>query len=363
MVPDELFMKRALALARRGAGRVSPNPLVGAVVVKNSRIVGEGYHLYEKLDHAELAALRAAGSRAKGATLYVNLEPCRHHGRTPPCVERIVQAGVREACVAIRDPNPLVSGRGIEYLRSHGLRVREGLGAPEARRLNEKFLYFVQTRKPFVHLKLALTLDGRIAASGGQSRWITGQESRAVVQRLRYEYDAILAGVNTVLQDDPSLAVHGRRTNSIVKVVLDSRLRTPARSRIFESGDPVVIVHSKGVSPERKAALAGRARLMEAPQDGGELSWGFLLHGLGELGITSLLVEGGGRVAASALRAGAVQKISFFYAPKILGGDAVAGVGDLGIERLDQALVLRDIRIRRLGSDLMLEAYLAESLS
>ena len=348
-------MKRAIALARRGVGRVSPNPLVGAVVVKDGRIVGEGYHLYEKKDHAEVVALESAGRQAAGASLYLNLEPCTHHGRTPPCVDRILEAGVREVFVAVRDPHPLAGEKGTEVLRKQGVCVHEGHCRQKAIRLNEKFFHFIQTGKPFVLLKLALTLDGKIAAGSGESQWITGNKARREAHRLRYEYDAILVGVETVLQDDPSLDVRWRRRNRISKVVLDSRVRTPLQARLFNSSDPVIIFRGRQASKERVEKLSERARLIAVSQRNGRLEWSHLLRKLGQLKITSLLIEGGARVAASALRAGIVQKISFFYGPKIIGGSGRSSIEDLGIEQLARAVKLRAIRLKRLAPDFMVE--------
>jgi diaminohydroxyphosphoribosylaminopyrimidine deaminase / 5-amino-6-(5-phosphoribosylamino)uracil reductase len=350
------LMLRALRLAVRGSGRVSPNPLVGAVVVNRGRIVGEGYHLYSKKDHAEVVALRRAGDQVKGAELYVNLEPCSHFGRTPPCVQSIMQAGIRKVYVAVRDPNPLVAGAGIARLAEHGIEVQEGLCAQQAIRLNEKFFHFVQTGKPFVLLKLALSLDGRIATRTGESRWITGAEARKVVHRLRFEYDAILVGLRTILTDDPSLDVRERRRSPITKIILDPGLETPPHARIFQSGDRVILVHG----PERAPApaLADKALLIETPLLQSGFDWDFLLAKLGDQGITSLIIEGGGRTAASALQAGIVQKIAFFYAPILLGGQGVPCVGELCIDRLQDALRLKDLRVKRLGPDLLTTAYL-----
>jgi len=352
-----LYMKRACRLALRGTGRVSPNPLVGAVVVRNGVVVGEGYHLYERKDHAEVIALAQAGSKAKGADLYVNLEPCSHVGRTPPCVDSIIRAGVRRVFVAIRDPNHLVSGQGIAALRKQGIEVREGVCREEASRLNEKFLHFIQTRRPFVLLKLGMTLDGRIAAASGQSRWITGEQSRRVAHNLRFEYDAVLVGVNTVVADDPSLDTRGARRKPLTKVILDSELRTPQTARVFKSPGPVVIFFGPGASESHAPALRQAATLIPVTKTSDGLDWDCILRALGEQGVTSVLIEGGGRVAASAIRAGVVQKIAFFYAPKILGAEGISGIGRLGVRDLSDALQLADMRVKRLGSDFLVEGY------
>lgn len=354
-------MKRALSLARRGAGKASPNPMVGAVVVRRAAVVGEGFHTFEGKHHAEVLALEKAGSKALGATLYLNLEPCCHFGRTPPCVDRIIEAGIRKLVVATRDPNPRVAGRGIVRLREQGIEVVEGVCAAEALRLNEAFFHFVQWQRPFTVLKLALTLDGKIATSRGDSKWITGRQARNRVQRLRYESDAILVGINTALQDDPRLDVRGRVRNSIVKVVLDSRLRTPARSRLFESGDPVILFCDREVlsaaGDKRGRELAKRARLIGVSRSGDGLCWTEILAVLGKEQILSLLVEGGARVAASALKSGSVQKAVFFVAPRIIGSDGTSGVGSLGVHVLKDAPCFQMRRLQRVGTDLMIEAY------
>ncbi len=349
------LMKRALGLARRGWGRTSPNPMVGCVVARDGRVVGEGHHLFAGVRHAEDLALQRAAAEARGADLYVNLEPCCHQGRTPPCTDRIRAAGVGRVFLSVRDPNPLVAGQGAARLRESGIEVVEGLCAERARQLNETFFHYIQHGTPFVLLKLAMTLDGKIATATGDSQWITGEKARRASQRLRYGYDAILVGIETLLADDPSLTVRWRRPGSITRVVLDSHLRTPPSARVFESDDPVIVFHGgKG----RRGGMGERVSLVRVQRGNAGLSWTAVLSDLGRRGVSSLIVEGGGRVAASALAAGVVRKICFFYGPRIVGGSGLPGVADLGVSRLDQALRLRDLRVRRLGDDLMLEGYL-----
>ncbi len=354
----ERFVKRAIALARRGVGRVSPNPLVGAVLVKSGRIVAEGYHLYEKKDHAEIVALERAGRQAAGASLYLNLEPCTHQGRTPPCVDRIVEARVSQVYVAVSDPNRQVAGKGIRRLRNQGIGVHEGLCRDEAIGLNEKYLHFMERKRPFVLLKLAMTLDGKIATGSGESQWITGAQARREVHRLRYEYDAILVGVNTLLKDDPSLDVRWTRSNSIIRVILDSSLRTPPRAKVFKSSDRVIIFCGRQAPKKEFEALSKRATVIRVSGKKGQLSWKEVLSHLGRLQIASLIIEGGSQVAASALRARVVQRVSFFYGPKILGGSGLSGIEDLGIAGLKEAIQLSSIRLRRLGSDFVVEALI-----
>jgi diaminohydroxyphosphoribosylaminopyrimidine deaminase / 5-amino-6-(5-phosphoribosylamino)uracil reductase len=354
--PEARYMRRALRLAARGAGRASPNPMVGAVVVRNGRVVGEGYHRYDLRDHAEVVALRRAGEAARGSDLFVTLEPCAHTGRTPPCSPLIAESGVRRAFVAVEDPNPQVSGAGIEYLRRRGVEVLVGLCREEAAELNRAFFHYIVAQRPFVTLKLALSLDGKIATRGGESKWITGPRARRRVHRMRYRSDAVLVGVGTVLADDPSLDVREPRRNRVLKVVLDSRLRCPPAARIFVSGDPVVVFHGPNVADAVKRPLLDRARLVEVPAEGLGLAWDSLLAELGRLKVLDLLVEGGSRVAASAISAGALNRIAFFYGPCVIGGDGLSGVGDLGIDRLAGCLRFTTVRTRRLGPDLLVEA-------
>ncbi len=350
-------MKRAIALAGRGIGRVNPNPMVGAVVVRHGKIVGQGYHLYQGRDHAEVIALERAGSQAKGATLYVSLEPCAHDGRTPPCVDRIVQAGIRKVFVAVRDPQRHGHRKGLSVLQRKGIEVELGLCGEVATRQNEKFLHFARTNRPFVLLKLALTLDGRIATANGDARWITQASARKQVHRLRYEYDAILVGIETVLEDDPSLDVRWTRRNPITKVILDSRLRTPGEAKLFRSFDRVIIFYDRRAAKKRVVPLAKKAELIEVTHQNGLLDWKEILDQLGRLKITSLMIEGGAQVATSALRAKAVQKINFFYGPQIIGSGGRPGIEDLGIDRVKQAGKWEIHRTRLFPPDFMVEGY------
>ena len=347
-------MLRAIQLARRGAGRVSPNPLVGCVVVRDGRIVGEGHHLFDRKDHAEVVALAAAGSAARGADLYVSLEPCHHQGRTPACTHAIVSAGVGRVFAAVRDPNPRVSGSGIDFLRHSGIEAQVGLLEEKATRLNEHFFHFISHRRPFVLLKLAQTLDGKIAGAGGEARWITSQAARRFSHRLRYQSDSILIGVETLLRDDPSLDVRWKRPNSILKVILDSRLRTPPNARIFDSKDSVLIFHGKTVP--RNESLSARAELVPVPDTPSGLVIDAVLDELGRRQVTSLIVEGGSRVATSFLQARAVQRIHFFYAPKILGDGGLSAIGALGDGDLSRAFQVESLRARSLSPDILIDA-------
>lgn len=353
------FMRQALRLAALGEGRASPNPMVGALVVRQGIIVGRGYHVYERRLHAEVVALEQAGPMAAGADLYVTLEPCCHHGRTPPCTEAILRSGVRRVFAAVSDPNPLVAGQGFQELRDAGIEVCEGLLEDTARRMNAGFFHSVRHRRPWVTLKLGMSLDGRIAAPDGSSKWITGEASRRDVQRLRYASDAVLVGIGTVLKDNPSLDVRWRRKKSILKVILDAGLRCPLDARLFESGDPVLVFSAASGKLGSAARSIPGATIVEVDEKGGELDWLSVLQELGRRQVRNLLVEGGSAVAGSLLRSGLANRVRFYIAPMILGGDAVAGLGALGLPDLGHAIRLEQFTLRRLGRDFVVEADVA----
>lgn len=362
-------MRLCLRLARRGYGATSPNPMVGALLVKRGQIIGRGWHHRAGLPHAEIEALRAAqrhGHNPRGATLYVTLEPCSTRGRTPPCTESIIAAGIRRVAVGTIDPNPRHRGRGLTHLRRAGVQVQEGLLAEECAVLNEAFNHWIVHGLPFVTVKTAMTLDGKIATPSGESKWITGAPARAYAMKLRAGIDAILVGINTVLADDPALTVRPpkatRRSpnnNQPYRIVLDAQARTPLGARLASDdfSRRTVIVVSKHASPRRIEALSKRARVILAPSRSGHIDLKWLLKKLGHEDVTSLLVEGGGEVNASFLLSGLAQRVAFFYAPKILGGTkarkAVAGVG---VKRLEDALALSEVRWRRVGKDWLLLA-------
>lgn len=350
---DEEFMRRALRLAKRGFGKVSPNPLVGCVIARGGRVLGEGYHLYAGRHHAEVIALGRAGKGAREATLYVTLEPCAHQGRTPPCADAIIAAGVHRVVAAVEDPNPLTQGRGFSRLRRAGIVVEQGLLQEEAVRLNDSFFHFKQTDLPFGILKLALTLDGRIATRSGDSSWITGSRARLDSHRLRYGSDAILVGIGTVLADDPSLDVRWRRRNSISKIVLDSELRTPPDARLFASGDRVLLFHDADL--DKTTTYPKRCEKVPVRRDADGLDWLMIQRAAAHRGIQSVIVEGGRQVAASALKSGVVQKGIFYYSPKVIGADGLEAIGPLGIDSLSDAFQGRILAVRRIGEDLRVE--------
>ena len=365
---DFTFMRPALRLAARARGMTSPNPMVGAVLVKRGKIIGHGWHQRAGLPHAEIEALRDCekrGHSARGATLYVTLEPCCTHGRTPPCTDAIIAAGLKRVVVAARDPNPSHAGRGFKLLRRAGIEVVHGVLADEAARLNESFNHWIVRRTPFVTVKAAMTLDGKIATASGESKWITGEQSRAFAMKLRARMDAILVGVNTVLADDPALTVRPVAGASVAggpsmrRIILDSQARTPLTARVVtdEWAALTTIITTKRAPAKRLAALRKKVRVEIAPQRGGLIDLRWLLEKIGAENVTSLLVEGGGEVNASFLLGGHAQRVAFFYAPKILGGrDARKGVAGQGIASVQDALELREVEYRWLGPDLLLTA-------
>jgi diaminohydroxyphosphoribosylaminopyrimidine deaminase/5-amino-6-(5-phosphoribosylamino)uracil reductase len=364
---DYRYMALALRLAAKGQGRTSPNPMVGAVVVAGNRIVGQGYHRRAGGPHAEVIALRAAGPRSKRATLYVTLEPCCHtNKRTPPCVPLVAAAGLRRVVVAMADPNPNVGGRGIRALRRAGLDLSVGCLRHEAERLNEAYRHWVRTGLPFVTLKAAMTMDGKIATAGGESQWITGEPARRYAHRLRSRMDAILVGAGTVRRDDPRLTVRlGRGAAAAtparqpLRIILDSRLRIPLKARVLGPGT-VIATTAHTPTGRIKQVQAKGAQVLLLPARNGRVSLRACLAELGKQGVTSVLIEGGSEVNASALRAGLVNRVALFIAPTLLGSqDAKGLIGGQSPRRLAQALPLNDIRIQPLGRDFLLEGTLS----
>ena len=357
-------MTRALQLAARGLGRTSPNPTVGAVVVTGERIVGQGFHPKAGAPHAEVLALKQAGTRAKGGTLYVTLEPCSHtNKRTPPCVPAIVAAGLHRVVAAMPDPNPQVNGDGLRKLRRAGLKVAVGCLESQAARLNEGYLHRMKTGRPFVTLKAAITLDGKIATARGESKWITGPLARRHAHRLRSRMDAILVGVGTVLADNPRLTARiGRPSRQPLRVILDSRLRIPRTARILsrQMKSGTVIMTTSRASKIRLARLrkAGVA-VHVLPTQGRHVSLRACLAGLGKMGVNNLLIEGGGEVIASALQAGVVNRLHLYVAPKLLGGqNARSVIAGVSPRRLTHALAVQNLRVKKLGPDFLLEGTL-----
>ena len=357
---DESYMREALRIAEYARGRTSPNPLVGAVIVRDGAIVASGWHRAAGEPHAEIHALRMAGELARGATLYVTLEPCAHHGRTGPCAEAVIAAGLARVVIALSDPNPLVAGRGIHLLTAAGIEVTTGICEDEARRQNEIFLKWVTTKRPFVTLKTAMTLDGKIASHTGASQWITGAAARARVHAYRNEYDAILVGIGTVLADDPSLTTrleHGTGKNPL-RIVLDSEARTPLDAKLVADGAaPTIIVVSERADHRRVNLL--RACGAEVVTLGAQrVDIAALLDYLGARDITSLFVEGGAAVNWSLLAGGSVDKAHAFIAPMLMGGEtAKTPIGGTGFDSPQTALRLRDVTVEQLGADILVTGY------
>jgi diaminohydroxyphosphoribosylaminopyrimidine deaminase / 5-amino-6-(5-phosphoribosylamino)uracil reductase len=356
-------MRRALELAARARGRTSPNPMVGAVLVKDGTVIGEGFHAYAGSDHAELEALREAEA-AGGATLYVNLEPCCHFGRTPPCVDRIIQAGIRRVVAACEDPNPAVSGKGFAALRAGGVTVDVGVLHEDASRLNEAFFTYVRTGRPFVTLKAAASLDGKIATQTGDSRWITGESARQHVHHLRNQVDAVLVGIGTILRDDPMLTTRLGTLDQRdpTRVIVDNLARLPLRAQVINraSTAPTILAVSDMAPRARLEALEREGvQALVVPGSPRRVSLSHLMEALGKMGFLSVMIEGGAEINASALQEGIVDKLLLFLAPILIGGKSTpTAVGGEGIETLRQAKRLRDVRIERFGEDILIEGYL-----
>ena len=355
-------MQRALALARRALGRVSPNPAVGAVVVRNGRMLGEGYYQAPGGPHAEVVALRQAGQEARGSTLYVSLEPCVHYGRTPPCTEAIIAAGVAEVHAAMLDPDPKVSGRGRQALEAAGIPVRLGEGEEEARRLNEAYIKHRTTGLPFVIAKFAASLDGRIAAASGDSRWISGPQTLEWAHAQRTTVDAILVGVNTVLIDDPQLTARpggAEAEHQPLRVVADSRGRTPSMACVLQGpGSVLIATTERSDGAWRSTMEAAGAEVLVLPAEGDSVDLEALLRALGERGTLSLLAEGGGVLLGSLFDRGLVDKVQAIIAPLIIGAaEAPAAVAGRGAQRLAEAWRLREVAVESLGEDILVTGY------
>ena len=353
-------MGRALRLAERGAGWVNPNPLVGAVIVREGRVIGEGYHEYFGGPHAEAAAISNCREDPAGATVYVTMEPCPHTGKTPPCAQLLLDRKIARVVVGMTDPNPLVNGRGIALLRSGGIAVETGVLEEQVRLQNDVFIKYITTGNPFVVLKTAMTLDGKTATVANASRWISGEESRRLVHRMRQRYGAVLVGVDTVIHDDPLLNVRLRLKNvrQPLKVIVDSSLRIPMQSKVLCNDPQLALVAATALASKEKVRAIERAgaQVLICPSKGGQVDLAFLMKALGAMEIDSVLVEGGSSVAFSALGEGVVDKVVVFVAPKIVGGKgAPTPVGGKGIEKIEEAIGLVDLKVRRVGKDLLLE--------
>ncbi len=356
---DYEYMKMALQLAEKGNGWVAPNPLVGAVIVKEGRVIGTGYHEKYGLAHAERNAISSCTEDPRGATMYVNLEPCCHYGKQPPCVDAILEAGISHVLVGSADPNPMVSGKGVRILREHGVRVTENVMKEECDRLNQVFLHYIQTKRPYVVMKYAMTMDGKIAAYTGASKWITGEEARRHVHQQRHRYRAILVGVGTVLADDPLLTCRVAGGRNPIRVVCDSHLRMPLTSRLAATAKQVLtVIATCCTDPEKYSAYekAG-CRILTVPKKDGRVDLQILMQKLGQQKIDSVLLEGGAMLNWSALESKIVQKVQIYLAPKLFGGQqAKTPIEGTGFPSPSESVILKNSAITPLGEDFLIES-------
>ena len=358
---DERWMRRALRLAEKGRGRTSPNPMVGAVLVKRGKAVGEGYHARPGGPHAEIVAIENAGHRAKGATLYLNLEPCAHYGKTPPCVPAVIEAGVRKVVVGTEDPNPLVKGKGVMRLKQAGLNVKIGILQKKCHTLNEAFFKYIVKHEPFIILKMAATLDGKLATRNGESQWISGESSRRFVHRLRDQVDGVVVGIGTVLKDDPLLTARIKGGRDPYRIVFDSRLRIPENARVFDISPSKTIVATTEMASQDKIQRLEKkgVRILISDSKSGKVDLKSSLLKLGKLGLMSLLLEGGSQINGSFLDQGLIDKILLFLSPKLIGDPLAPGIfSGAGVTSLKEAISIRDLKVRRIGEDILLEGYL-----
>ena len=357
---DDIWMPRALTLATRGAALAHPNPLVGTVLVKNGKVVGEGFHDYDRRDHAEIVALKKAGKKARGATLYVTLEPCCTTGRTGPCTKALIAAGIKKVVAATRDPNPAVSGKGLAEIRRAGIQVVSGVLEKQAKHLNEDFACWIQTKRPLVTLKTALTLDGQIAQKSGRAIQITSQQSRDAVQRLRHEADAVLTGIGTVLADDPRMTdrTGEPRRRPLLRAIVDSRLRTPLRSNLVKSAqdDVIIFTTQSHDSPKARALIRAGVKIFRVPARQGHADLHAVIRELGRRQILAVLLEAGAELNGAALQAGIVDKMILFYAPKIMGTGGVP-MANIPSRWFAKSPALQNLTVRPCGPDFVVQGY------
>ncbi|TDT61352.1 bifunctional diaminohydroxyphosphoribosylaminopyrimidine deaminase/5-amino-6-(5-phosphoribosylamino)uracil reductase RibD [Fonticella tunisiensis] len=358
------YMERALELAKKSEGFTKPNPLVGAVIVKNGRIIGEGYHQKYGENHAEINAFNSATENVSGAVMYVTLEPCSHYGKTPPCANAIVKKGIKKVVIGMMDPNPVVSGKGIEILKSNGIEVEVGVLEDKIKKLNEIFIKYITTQIPFCILKAAMTLDGKIASYSGDSKWISNELSRRYVHRLRHRVSGIMVGINTIINDDPLLTTRLDDTDGIdpIRIVVDSKGRIPLSAKVLHGNSKAktIIAATEFIDKDKiKAIQETGAEIILTPPKDDKVDLCYLMKELGKRKIDSVLLEGGGTLNFAALREGIVDKVNFFIAPKILGGrEAKTPVGGQGIGLVRDAIILKDMEIYRFGEDIMIEGYI-----
>ncbi|OJF93758.1 bifunctional diaminohydroxyphosphoribosylaminopyrimidine deaminase/5-amino-6-(5-phosphoribosylamino)uracil reductase [Alkalibacterium sp. 20] len=361
---DINYMERALELAGKGRGFTSPNPMVGAVIVKDGRIIGEGYHEKVGEAHAEVNAIQSATESVEGATIYVTLEPCSHYGKTPPCSNLIIEKKLKKVVVAATDPNPLVSGRGLARLRKAGVEVIEGVLEEKSNQLNEIFNQYITTRMPFVLMKYAMSLDGKIATATGESKWISSEQSREHAHQLRGYLSGIMVGIGTVLKDDPLLTCRVPGYSDPIRIVLDSQLRIPLESKILMNQDEaptLVITTEKASTSKRKQLKDLGVEILIVPLRKGKVDLKKALALLGEKEIDSILLEGGGTLNAAALEAGIVNKVNIYIAPKIIGGThAIAPIMGQGVETMKEAFAITSMQVTQLNEDIFIEGYIQE---
>lgn len=365
MDSDEQIMRKVFRLARKGAGTVSPNPLVGAILTQNGKVVGRGFHRKAGMPHAEIHAINQAGRRAEGGTLYLNLEPCCHtQKRTPPCTEAILKSGIKKVVIAMRDPNPEVNGKGLRIIKKKGLEVQEGVLKEEAELLNEIFVYYIKTSLPFVALKVAATLDGKIANRSGLSKWITGETSRKFGHQLRNRYDSILVGKGTILADNPELTVRLplRSKRNPIRIIVDENLSLPLSSKVYclRPGDRVIVATTERGEKSRKKRLEEKGvEVIQISGNGNGIDLSSLLKRLAKMEISSVLIEGGSGINGSAVREKLVNKVYFLVALKFMGGtDSISAIGGPSPSRLSDLPELKRTKIREMGEDLLIEGYL-----
>ena len=356
MISHKKYMEMTVKLAERGKGSTSPNPMVGCIIVKRGRIVGKGYHKKAGTEHAEVLAIAEAGKKAVNSTMYVNLEPCSHWGRTPPCTEKIVEAGVREVIIGMKDANPLVDG--FRELKFRGVKTKIGILEREAKKLNEVYTKYMKTKRPFVILKVAMSLDGKIATATGSSKYITSKEARTYVHQLRSEVDAVMVGLNTVLRDNPELTPRLVKGKDPLKIVVDSKLKIPKNCNLMKEPTKLVIAATNKASKNDIKKLQHKgATVIITKSKNGMVDLQELIKQLGKHEITSVMIEGGSQLNSTAIKEGVVDKVLIFTAPKLIG-NGIGAIGSLGIKKINNAINLKNPVCRRIGKDMMVEGYL-----
>lgn len=359
---DEKYMKRALEIAAYGRGKTSPNPMVGAVIVRENRIIGEGYHEKRGENHAEVNAFESASESVEGATMYVTLEPCSHFGKTPPCADRIIKEKIKKVVIATLDPNPLVAGKGVKKLEEAGIQVVVGVCQEESVSLNEVFMKYIVHKEPFVLMKVAMSMDGKIATRTGDSKWISSEESRNEVQKIRSYICGIMVGIGTVLADNPRLTCRLENGKNPIRIVVDTDLRIPLDALVLKDQDQaktvIATVENKGDINKRNILKESGIHLLDVPEKNGKVDLKILLKMLGEMEIDSVLLEGGGTLNFSALNEGVIDKVLFYIAPILIGGkEAISPICGEGIEKLAQAFDVKNMKVEWMGNDLRIEGY------